>query len=74
MNFWTYMDNRAREFGVLDTILIQGAGMFFGLFMGALIPQIMNVHWAWFAVLVLVTTAKPSSKFWFKALSRDRRA
>lgn len=60
------MDQRVKKLSIIDLTLAQGAGMFFGLFIAKLIPQIMNVSIWWFIALSVLCQAKPSCVFWFK--------
>lgn len=60
---WSYMDDRAKRLGILDTKLAQGASMFFALTMAKLIPQIMDVNIVWFILLGLICAIKPIITF-----------
>ena len=67
MGFWEDMERRAKRFSLLDMVLSQASGMFFGLFVAALIPQIMNLTTAWlFLALSVLSSSKPSCVFLFK--------
>ena len=63
MTIWSYLDDRARRLGILDTKLAQGASMFFALTLAKLIPQIMDVNIRWFVILALLFAIKPFVTF-----------
>lgn len=60
------MNQRVKKFDFIDLVLVQGAAMFFGLFIAKLMPQLITISIWWFIALTLVCTARPSCIFWFK--------
>ena len=61
---WKYFDERARRLGILDTKLAQGASIFLALVIVKLVPQILQVSAAWFAVLAVLCAIKPLVTFY----------
>jgi hypothetical protein len=65
MEFFEKMDQRVKQFGIVDLKLAQGAAMFFALIIAKLIPQIMEVSVWWFVVVLIGCAIRPAYVFWF---------
>lgn len=65
MEFLEKMDQRVKEFGIVDVKLAQGAAMFFALIIAKLVPQIMEVSVWWFVLLLIGCAMRPAYIFWF---------
>jgi hypothetical protein len=64
MNVFEWMDERVRRFGIWEIKLAQAAAIFFALTVAKLVPQIMAIHAAWFAVLAVLCAIRPVIVFY----------
>ncbi len=63
MSLYENLDRRARNLGLVDTKLAQGAAVFAVLVIVKLVPEILDVSVWWFVALTVVCAIKPTLTF-----------
>lgn len=53
------LNDRVKDFGVLDIKLAQGAAIFVALVVVKLIPEIMTISIWWFVALMIICAIRP---------------
>jgi len=53
------MNERIKRFNVIDIGLIKLVGIFAGLFLAKLIPQLMNISIWWYVALIIICGVRP---------------
>jgi hypothetical protein len=63
MSLWSFLDERVKRLGFLDTKLAQTAAIFVSLVIVKLIPEIMELSICWFVALAVLFGIRPVIAF-----------
>jgi len=63
---WENLNKRLGKLNVFDISQIKWACVVFGLIIAKLFPQLLQINYAVLIALMLVLSACPTYKFWFK--------
>ena len=61
-----YFNSRVRKMTIFDVKLVQGAAIFFALFIVKIFPSILNINIWWFVALAVLFAIKPVWVFFIK--------